>query len=139
MNKNFLKNIYLFYFFASSYVVIEVFFRGHSHWTMFILGGICGLLIGKINEYVSWEFPLIFQGIIGSIIVTLAELFFGYILNIQLKLNIWDYSNIPFNFYGQICLLFSTIWGFLSIIVIILDDYLRYLFFNEEKPRYILF
>ena len=60
MNKNFLKNIYLFYFFASSYVVIEVFFRGHSHWTMFILGGICGLLIGKINEYVSWEFPLIF-------------------------------------------------------------------------------
>ena len=139
MNKNFLKNIYLFYFFASSYVVIEVFFRGRSHWTMFILGGICGLLIGKINEYVSWEFPLIFQGIIGSIIVTLAELFFGYILNIQLKLNIWDYSNIPFNFYGQICLLFSTIWGFLSIIVIILDDYLRYLFFNEEKPRYILF
>ena len=31
-----------------------------------------------------------------------------------LKLDIWDYSRIPFNLYGQICLPYAAVWFVLS-------------------------
>ena len=37
------------------YVVLELAWRGYSHWTMFILGGLCFVLIGAINEVIPWE------------------------------------------------------------------------------------
>jgi uncharacterized membrane protein len=103
---------------------------------MFLLGGLCFVLIGEINEVIPWEMSIIKQGIIGSIIVTILEFISGYILNIILKLGIWDYSNVPLNFMGQICLPFSCAWFFLSLIAIILDDYLRWKWFNGKKPHY---
>ena len=54
----------------------------------------------------------------------------------RLGLNIWDYSNMPLNLWGQICLPFSCLWFFLSAVAIILDDELRYNIFGEEKPHY---
>lgn len=74
--------------------------------------------------------------ILSSGIVTLLELISGIILNVWLKLDIWDYSNLPFNFMGQICLPFSLAWVLLSLIAIIVDDYLRYKFFDEPFPKY---
>ena len=53
-----------------------------------------------------------------------------------MKLNVWDYSNIPFNLDGQICLLFSFFWIFISLIAIILDDLLRYVLFDEPYHKY---
>ena len=53
-----------------------------------------------------------------------------------LGLHIWDYSTMPLNIFGQICLPFSLAWMGLSGVAIILDDYIRYWFFNEEKPHY---
>lgn len=32
------------------YYAIEILWRGYSHWTMFILGGLCFILVGFINE-----------------------------------------------------------------------------------------
>lgn len=90
---------------------------------MFILGGLCFVLLGLINEIIPWNMPLLLQGIMGSaIIVTPLEFITGYIVNIQLGWNIWDYSSMPFNFMGQICLSFSILWIFISILAIILDD-----------------
>ena len=40
------------------YVLIELVWRGWSHWTMFILGGICFIYLGLINEILSWNTPL---------------------------------------------------------------------------------
>ena len=57
--------------------------------------------------------------------ITLYEFIAGTILNIVLGLNVWDYSNLPLNILGQICLPFSIIWYFLSIIGICLDDFLE--------------
>lgn len=34
------------------YVLIELAFRGRSHWTMFLVGGLCFWLIGLINEVI---------------------------------------------------------------------------------------
>lgn len=119
------------------YYLLEVFWRGYSHFTMFLLGGICFILIGLINESpTTRHLPLIVQQAIGTIIITTLELVFGLIFNIWLGLDIWDYSSSRYNFMGQICLTFSVLWFFLSLPAIILDDYLRYWLFGEEKPNY---
>ena len=118
------KDFFIFLIFGISYYLLEILWRGHSHITMFFVGGLCGLLIGLINEYTP-KMPIILQMTIGTIIVTLFELITGYILNIKLGLNIWDYSNLMFNYKGQISLIFSILWFLLSYIVIELDDYIR--------------
>lgn len=118
------------------YICCELIFRGYSHWTMFLVGGICFLCIGAINELIPWEMPIWQQAIIGAVIVTVIEFISGCILNIWLRWDIWDYSDMPFNILGQICLPFTAIWCVLAIVAIILDDYLRYWLFSEEKPHY---
>ena len=118
------------------YVLIEFAFRGRSHWTMFIVGGLCFWLIGLINEVIPWEMPLWKQCIIGAVIVTAVEFLSGCIINLWLGWNVWDYSNMPLNFLGQVCLPFSLLWVLLSAVAILLDDYLRYWIYSEEKPHY---
>lgn len=137
--KTILKLIILFIIGGTIYVSLELLFRGRSHISMFILGGFCFVLIGGINNYISWEMPLILQMIIGAAVITTLEFITGYIVNIKLGLNVWDYSNQPLNIKGQICLLFSFLWMLISLIAIVLDDYLRYWIFKEKKPKYHLF
>lgn len=134
-----LKYLFLFLIGAGTYYFIEIVWDGSSHWTMGVLGGMCFVLVGLINEIMSWQTPLWIQGIIGSVIITILEFISGLILNIWLGLGIWDYSKVPFNLLGQICIQFTIIWVFLSMLAIILDDWLRYWIFKEEKPRYRLF
>lgn len=125
---------------GTAYALLEMAWRGHTHWTMFVLGGFLFLILGELNEgLLEWDTPLIWQGIIGSAIVTGAELAAGMVLNVWLGLGVWDYSGMPFNYKGQICLPFSILWIFVSIAAIVLDDWLRYLLFGEERPRYTLF
>ena len=92
----------------------------------------CGLL----NEHIGWDMPFPLQMLIGCLIITGTELIAGIVLNMWLGLNIWDYSNMPLNLWGQICLPFSCLWFFLSGVAIVLDDELRYNMFGEEKPHY---
>lgn len=119
------KNSVIFFIFGVSYVLLEIFYRGHSATSMFFVGGLCGLLIGLINEFTP-KMPVLLQMLLGSIIVTFIEFVTGYILNIKLGLHIWDYSNLRFNILGQVSLLFSVLWFFLSFIVIHVDDILRH-------------
>lgn len=132
------KYIFLFFFGGISYVIIELLWRGHSHMSMFGLGGLCFVVIGLINEKYTYDMPLVTQMLIGTFVITVLEFVFGCILNLYLHLNVWDYSNMPLNIAGQICLPYMILWFLLSPVAIIADDYLRYLFFNEEKPHYTL-
>lgn len=131
-----LKYLFLFLFGGTVYCLIELLFRGHTHPSMYILGGICFIICGLYNEVLLWETPLVLQMFLGATSITILEFITGVIVNIILKLNVWDYSNMPFNILGQICLPFWFAWFFLSVIAIIVDDYIRYYFFGEEKPRY---
>lgn len=119
------------------YYAIEILWRGYSHWTMFILGGLCFILVGFINEW--FKFTLVKQMFLSSVIITVLEFICGCIVNLWLHWNIWDYSELPFNVLGQICLPYSILWFFLSLLAIIIDDYLRHWLFGEEKPGYKLF
>ena len=121
------------------YNIIELLYRGYTDPTMTIAGGICFILCGIQNEFVNWDMPLVSQQLISAILVTIVELIFGLIFNIGLGMEVWDYSNMPYNFMGQICLLFTVLWFFLSLVGILLDDFLRYKLFGEEKPHYVIF
>jgi uncharacterized membrane protein len=100
---------------------------------MFILGGLCFILIGLVSKY---ERKLLKQLAISCLIITVLELIFGLVLNVKLGLGVWDYSHFRFNYKGQICLTFSIIWFFLSWPAIVLYDYMLYWLFGEEKPSY---
>lgn len=136
--KKLFKHLILFLIGGMIYYLIEVLWRGYSHWTMALLGGICFIAIGLINEIIPWEMKIWKQCLIGATIITVLEFITGIIVNIKLEWQIWDYSQMPFNVLGQICLPFTLIWIAISFIAIIVDDYLRYMLFKEEKPRYYL-
>ena len=118
------------------YILIELAWRGHSHWTMFVLGGICFLALGLINEVLPWETPLWEQILIGAILITCLEFLTGCIVNLLLGWEVWNYSDMPGNILGQICPQYFILWLPVSLIWIILDDWLRYIWWGEEKPRY---
>lgn len=130
------KAAILFLIGAAAYALIEVAFRGYTHWTMAVLGGILFLLLGGLNEWIPWEMPLALQCVIGAVLVTVAEFVAGLILNVWLGLGIWDYSDVPGNILGQICPQFIFAWLWLSLVAIILDDWLRYWLFDEARPHY---
>ena len=75
------------------YILIELAWRGHSHWTMFVLGGLCFLGLGLINEVLPWETPLWKQVLIGAILITMLEFFTGCIVNLWLGWNGFKYSS----------------------------------------------
>ena len=118
------------------YVTMEMLCRGHSHWAMFFVGGFATLCVGLINEILPWDTPLLMQMVVGGLIITVIEFVSGCVLNLLLKWNVWDYSNLPFNILGQVCLPFTLLWCLVSLVAILLDDWLRWKLFGEEKPHY---
>lgn len=131
---------YMFLLFAGGgvYYLLEILTRGRSHPAMILVGGLCFLVCGLLNEIMDWQTPLPKQMLFCAVLITAIEFAAGLVLNIWLDLDIWDYSGMPLNVWGQICVPFMILWYFLSAVGIILDDYLRYWFFGEEKPRYLL-
>lgn len=132
--KLFFKYFILFSVGGLAYMIIEICFSGSTHWTMGILGAICFILIGLINSY--FDLPLYKQMLMGTVIVTTLEFVAGVILNLWFHLNIWDYSALPCNILGQVCLPFSIFWFFLCLPAIFLDDWIRTSLFGEEKHQY---
>lgn len=139
MTNKLYKHCVLFSFGGMLYTSIEMLSRGYSHWSMMVLGGVCFLLIGLLNEFIPWEMPLTVQMLIGSIIITTLEFLTGCIVNLWLGWNVWDYSDEWGNILGQICPKFTLYWFFLSLFAILIDDFIRYAVFDEERPRYKIF
>ena len=126
------------------YYIIEAFYKSNwsdspTHWSMALVGALAFLLVGGINNYLPWRMSIVLQCLIGAAAITALELVAGLILNVWLGLGIWDYSGLPLSLWGQICLPFSAVWVVLSLVCIVLDDFLRYWIFGEERPKYYLF
>lgn len=133
--KQILKYSILLSYGGTIYVCLELLFRGRSDVSMLFCGGLCFMGIGLINELFPMSMPLWMQCFIGGIlVVTPIEYIFGILFNSDYS--VWDYRDQLFNINGQVCLLFSLLWCLVSVIAILLDDYLRYWLFNEEKPKY---
>lgn len=98
---------------AIGYGTMELLFRGHTHWTMFILGGICFCIIYAVSNYRNLTMPE--KWLTGAVSITAVEFLAGGLLNLTLGWNVWTYSEYPMNVLGQICPLFSLLWFALCI------------------------
>lgn len=103
------------------YMGIELLWRGRTHWTMGVLGGVCFVCIGLLNEG-SRPPPVLVQMLVSAMLVTVLELVAGLVLNVWLGLGIWDYSGMPGNVMGQICPQYSFAWFLLSWVAIRAED-----------------
>lgn len=121
---------------GSIYYSFEMVFRGFSHWSMFILGGICFVFFAVQGKVLLWQDPLWLQIIRCMVFVTSMEFITGIIVNKWLHMHVWDYSRLPFHLFGQICIPFIIIFSGLAAIGIILSGYLMYWLYQEPKPHY---
>lgn len=113
---------------------------GYTSLWMFLVGGMCGVLIGNLNDHQRFYDKKVWQQLlIGGTVITLSELFSGIILNLILHLNIWDYSKDAFNFMGQIELKNCVLWYLIvTPLVIWFDDVLTYYLYREGRPYNLL-
>lgn len=118
------------------YGLLEIVWRGYTHWTMMLLAAMLCIPLDLANECFPWEFPLWTQAILGGLAITAGELLAGLVLNIWLELDIWDYSKLWGNFLGQICPLYAGLWCLLAGPVIVAFDWLDYWICGGEKPHY---
>ncbi len=109
-----MKYILIFLIGSAGYSGLEVFWRGYTHWTMAVTGGACFLIIYLLNGVLRTE-NILLKCVAGSAVITAAEFLVGVTVNLILKWNVWDYSSLPFNFMGQICLKYSLLWFFLCM------------------------
>lgn len=117
------------------YVTVELFWRGITYLPMIFVGGLCGLCIGLLNQHpVFCDRRVWQQALIGTAVTLAIEYVSGYILNIRLGLHIWDYSRLPLNINGQICLLYAGLWFLFMPFAIYLDDWLRWKLYDELHP-----
>lgn len=102
------------------YCITELLWRGRTHYSMFFAGAIVLGCFYYINQ--SFEMPFLLKCLLGMLIITLVELAFGLVFNIILREHVWDYSGVPLNFMGQICVPFSIAWFALSAVAFRLID-----------------
>lgn len=107
-----IKRSALFSFGGASYVGLELLWRGRSHGSMFLAGGVCFVLLGEINRRMEGT-PPILRGIAGAGVITAVELAAGLLVNRDF--HVWDYRQLPLNLLGQVCLPFSLLWVPVSI------------------------
>lgn len=115
------KDTAIFLIGGVGYGIIEILWRGHTHPTMTVAGGISFLMFSKIAKRYR-EKSLVFKAVICAIGVTALELVFGLIFNVVFKMHVWDYSSQPFNLFGQICPKFSFVWMALALLFVPLAD-----------------
>lgn len=60
---------------------------------------------------------ILYKAFLGCIAITFVEFIVGCIVNLQFKMRVWDYSALPFNLLGQICLRFCCVWFLLSFML----------------------
>ena len=80
---------------------------------MIIAGGICFVLFSVIADKCKKR-TLVCKASLCALGVTLVEFIFGVVFNLIFKMNVWDYSAVPFNLFGQVCLLYTLLWGVLG-------------------------
>ena len=116
------------------YGICELVWRGYTHPTMFLLGGVCFLCLYAGNKrFSSLSFAV--RCICGGTVITSLELVTGSVVNILFGMNVWDYSDMPFNLYGQVCLGFFAAWVLLCIPALFLCTRLACFFGHTDVKK----
>ncbi|HIU41075.1 MAG TPA: hypothetical protein IAD19_00820 [Candidatus Egerieicola faecale] len=99
---------------AAGYPVIELIWRQSTHWSMALAGGTCLLLLYNLYGKFT-KLSLGMKCVLGSGVITAVEFVAGLLVNCWQDWNVWDYSCFKFHFMGQICLVYSVLWGLLCL------------------------
>lgn len=124
------------------YFLLEVAFKtitGHPErisWTMLVVAILLTVPVERCGAQLPWSCPLWLQALCCATLVTAVELVSGLVLNLWLGLDIWDYTDLPGNFLGQICPQYSAVWWVLCLVFIPAFDWLRYAVEGIERPCY---
>ena len=127
-------NAKIFLIGAFGYGLLEIGFRGFTHWTMLVTGGTVFVILYNINSK-NENAPLWQKCLIGASVITIAEFSVGCIVNLWLGWNVWDYSGYSYNVMGQICLAFTVLWFFLCIPLSYFTRYLHIRRFRIHQNR----
>ena len=111
------KNVLVFFIGAVGYALIEIAWRGFTHPTMIVAGGVCFLAFSLIAERMK-HLPLLIKAFSAAVAVTAVELAFGVVFNLGFGMKVWNYANMPLNFLGQICPTFSLLWCGIALLFI---------------------
>lgn len=91
------------------YALLEILWRGYTHWSMVLAGGISLAALYWLRRRMGGT-PLLLRCLAGAAVITLVELWIGCTVNLWWNMDVWDYSDMPMNLWGQICPLFSAMW-----------------------------
>ncbi|MGN1346127.1 MAG: hypothetical protein ACI4V1_05030 [Eubacteriales bacterium] len=95
------------------YNLLELMWRGFTHWSMTLAGGLCVLLIHLLNQRLHSR-GLFLRCLLGCAVITGVEFTAGVVFNLMLGMNVWDYSGMYGNVLGQVCPAFSFMWFIMS-------------------------
>ena len=88
----------------------------------FLYGPFCGIYgLGAVVMIICLhkfprKFNMLFIG--GFVVGSIVEYVVSFVGEMLLGVKWWDYSNMPLNINGRICVYFSVFWGFLGIYLI---------------------
>ncbi len=120
-----MKNYFKFFCLgAVLYPLIEIVWRGHTHWTMSLLGGIIMMSFYMLNKYLQ-EANILIKAILGMFVITLLEFLTGLIVNVRHEMHVWSYDSVPYNILGQICPIYTFYWLILSIFAFLILERLQ--------------
>lgn len=100
---------------GSAYGLMEILFRGHTHWTMVITGRRLYIDAVPVVRLADEHTADLSRRPAELFIVTAYEFCVGMIVNVRLGWQVWDYSTLPGNIMGQICPVFTTAWFLLCL------------------------
>lgn len=104
----------LFWVGALGYCTLELLWRGYTHWSMGLTGGLCLVGLYGLHRRLKAK-PLAVQALAGAALITAAEFCVGCVVNLLLGWNVWDYSGWHIQLLGQICLVFCLLWYLLCL------------------------
>lgn len=114
----------VFTFGSVLYGLLEVVFRGHTHWTMILLGGTVFSALYYL-DLMTEKRNYVFKCFVGSAVISSMEFLCGYIVNVRLNMQVWDYSGIKYNILGQVCPKYAAVWFMLCVPAFVLSSFIR--------------
>lgn len=114
------------------YCIIEILWRGYSHWSMTVTGGVCFMMIYYVNDFLSRKNVWI-KSLISAVAITLMELAVGCVINLVLGWSVWDYSDRPISLLGQICLEYFILWYLLCIPATLISEQIKTNIFGGKQ------
>lgn len=114
------------------YGALELMTRGRTHWSMLLTGGACMTGVYALNKKRRHK-PVLSTCALCAGLITTAEYAVGCYVNIKKQWHVWDYSRMPLNVRGQICLPYTCLWFLLCLPLAPLSHGLESCLCSEQK------